>query len=339
MTVASAPYGDETVYDDTQAVATKLAAGEGQGARMRRTLTKAEYPAGHAVTYLHHRYAEFSPKPGSKLAEATTDRIADIFNRCGMEEIFFDGMEVCRTPYSVDWLRDRTFAKLRQTPNGVISGSSQRAADNWWYRSQFGYWDNPTFSPKIFHNRHVESMAHNADTEFLRTDLGWWNIRTANAKARGYFPDEAEHFGCKCAAQDATTSVIGLTPITDGPIKFAADLQLTISGWWENLRYARAFRPELLPRMKVPSAGFRLRQNDAGAWAVTPYETRRHAVPTADFANWRETFDATRPVAPSRSASRRCMTRTTGRRPATSSASSTRRTWRPPRRRLPKAWS
>lgn len=294
--IATAPYGEEYVYDDTQAVSSKRKADAGKVVQSRRVLTRAEYPAGHAVSYLHHRCAEFAPRPGSKLAEAATDCIADVFNRCGMEEIFFDGMEICNTPYSVDWLRDRTFAKLRQPPTGIISGSSMRSADNWWYRSLFGCWDHPMFSPRTFHARHIAAMAHNGDTELLKTDLGWWNIRSATAKARGYFPDEVEYFGCKCAAEDATMSLIGASAITDGPLKFSADLQLTIIGWWENLRYVRACGPALLARMKDPGADFRLRQDATGAWAVTPYVMRRHSVPTADFASWSEKFDEARPV-------------------------------------------
>ena len=294
--IALAPYGEEAVYDDTQAVQTTREAGAAEAGAAKRVLTRAEYPAGHAVSYLHHRYAEFSPKPGSKLAEATTDCIADVFNRCGMEEIFFDGMEVCNSPYSVDWLRDRTFAKFKQPATGVISGSSMRSADNWWYRSQFGYWDHPKFLPKVFHARHIAAMASTADTEFLRTDLGWWNIRAGNAAARSYFPDEAEYFGCKCAAEDATTSIHGLSAITDGPLKFVADLQLTITGWWENLRYLRAFKPGLQARMRDLATDWRLRQDRAGAWCVAPYETHKHAVPTADFARWTETCAAARPA-------------------------------------------
>ena len=296
VTLSSAPYGDIAVFDDTQAVATTADAKSATGGRKGAVLSREAYPAGYAVSYLHHRYAEFAPKPGSKLAEAATDRLADVFNRCGMEEIFFDGMEICNTPYSVDWLRDRTFAKLRQPTTGIISGSSMRSADNWWYRSIFGYWDHPTFLPKVFHDRHVSAMAHNADTEFLRTDLGWWNIRTANVIGRGYFPDEAEYYGCKCASVDATTSVIGGSAITDGPLSYAADLQFTISGWWENLRYARAFKPGLRERLRGPGREFRLRQNATGAWCVTPYETRKHAVTTPDFASWRETFAEARPA-------------------------------------------
>ena len=294
--IALAPYGEEAVYDDTQAVQTTREAGAAEAGAAKRVLTRAEYPAGHAVSYLHHRYAEFSPKPGSKLAEATTDCIADVFNRCGMEEIFFDGMEVCNSPYSVDWLRDRTFAKFKQPATGVISGSSMRSADNWWYRSQFGYWDHPKFLPKVFHARHIAAMASTADTEFLRTDLGWWNIRAGNAAARSYFPDEAEYFGCKCAAEDATTSIHGLSAITDGPLKFVADLQLTITGWWENLRYLRAFKPGLQARMRDLATDWRLRQDGTGAWCVAPYETHKHAVPTADFARWTETCAAARPA-------------------------------------------
>ena len=292
--MAEAPYGKEKIYDDTQAVES-TAAGGAADAKAVRSLSRAEYPAGFRVSYLHHRYAEFSPKPGSKLAEAATDRIADVFNRCGMVEIYFDGSEACNSDYSINWLRDRTFSKLRQPASGIVNSASVRRPQHWWYRSFVGGWDHPNFCPKRFHDRHISVYANAARADFIRTDLGWWNIRSADENARGYFPDEAEYFGCKCAANDATTSVMGAMP-TDGPLKFSSDMQLTITGWWEKLRYARAFAPGVQERMRPVGKEFRLRQDQSGTWCVTPYEARRHRVATADFAKWTERFNSRRPA-------------------------------------------
>ena len=293
--VATAPWGEEEVFDDTQAVGRSGMADAGAAHGATRILTRAEYPAGAPVTYLHHAYAEFAPKPGSKLAEETTDRIADVFNRCGLDEIYFDGSEACNSVYSIDWLRNRTFQKLRQPPEGIVNSASVRKAQHWWYRSFVGGWDHPNFCPKGFHDRHIAVYTEAARADFMRTDLGWWNVHAADRNSRGYFPDEAEYFGCKCAANDATVSVMGALP-TDGPLAFAGDMQLTITGWWENLRYARAFKPGLQERMRTPGEEFRLRQDASGAWCVTPYAARRHRVATEDFARWRETFAAARPA-------------------------------------------
>ena len=94
-----------------------------------------------------------------------------------------------------------------------------------------------------------------------------------------------EYFGCKTAANDMTMSIMGARP-TDGPIKFSMDDQLTILGWWEHARYARAFKPGLQARMQRRGDEFRLRQDDSGEWRVTPFTSHRHRIATRDFAKW-----------------------------------------------------
>ena len=282
--VAREPYGEAATYDDTQALRSDGSTAAAAAGRARR-LSRAEYPAGTRVSYLHHRYAELYAKPGSLLAEVVTDRIAEFYNGCEFDGIYFDGAEGMGTRYGIDWLRERTLEKLGKRFGAIVNSTSCRNPFNWWHRSLAGTWDHPNYGPRSFHDRHIFVNRDLCSADFLRSDLGWWNAHAADANGRGYFPEEMEYFGCKAAANDMTVSIMGARP-TDGPIKFSMDDQLTISGWWERARYARAFKPGLQDRMKRRGDEFRLRQSDSGEWRVTPMVSHRHRVATRDFAKW-----------------------------------------------------
>ena len=284
--VAREPYGDKQTYDPTQALGAEFASAEG-GTGRQRTLSRAEYQAGTRVDYLHHRYAEFVAKPGSRLAEELTDRLAEVFNTLGLDGIYFDGSEAMNSRYGIDWLRERTISKLRPRNGAIVNSASCRNPFNWWNRSLAGTWDHPTFDPRGFNDRHIRIYRDYCRADFLRTDLGWWNTHAGSALSRGYFPEEQDYVGCKTAANDFTISLQGPRP-SDGPLAFASDLQLTIFGNWERARYARAFRPELLVRMKTPGEDWRLRQDASGAWTVAPLECPRHRVASPDRAAWTE---------------------------------------------------
>ena len=282
--VAREPYGDAQTYDPTQAMGAEFASREG-GTGRTRELSRAEYPAGTDVDYLHQRYAEFVARPGSRLAEELTDQLAWVFNTLELDGIYFDGAEAMGSRYAIDWMRERTIAKLRPRNGTVINSTSCRNPFNWWNRSLAGTWDQPTYCPRGFMDRHIRVFRDYARADFMQVDLGWWNAHAGSATSRGYFPEEQDYVSCKAAANDMTISLQGVRP-TDGPLSFAADAQVTIFGKWERARYARAFRPGLQERMKAPGEDWRLFQDASGLWQAAPLECRSHRVATERDASW-----------------------------------------------------
>lgn len=284
--IAREPWGDFEVWDPTQAVTTDFDE-NARGKKPVRRLSRGEYPVGHAVDYLHHRYGEFYAKVGSRLAERLTDELAEKFNVCGFDGIYFDGAEGQPGRYERDWLTKRTFEKLRSRTGSIINSRSCRDPYNWWFRSLQGTWDHPTYGPRSFHDRHIGVYRDGTAADFMALDLGWWNTRGPSRTGRGYYPEEMEYFGCKSAAADATVSVNGAL-ISDGPVGYSMDGQLTIFGWWSRARCARAFKPGLQARMTPPGEEWRLRQDARGEWRVRPFRTLERRVDGA--ASW--TFDS-----------------------------------------------
>ena len=122
----------------------------------------------------------------------------------------------------------------------------------------------------------------------FRSPFGWWHsscVEMAQFPSNCAFREDIDAFGLRIAANDMATSVAEIWA-TDGPVAFPHDVQLTVFGWWERARHARAFKPGLLDRIKRQGCEFRLGQDDSGEWCVTPIVPHRHHVATKDLAKW-----------------------------------------------------
>lgn len=188
--------------------------------------------------------------PGSQQAEAATDRMSDIYNGCLFDGLRIDDEGAAATRYGTDWMRERMIDKLGMRYGALVCSSSACTPFSWWNRS------------------FAAGAANHAD--FLRRDLGCSG-------------SEPWDFGCRAAANDDTLSVAGAVP-TDGPVEFAADGRLTVLGWWERPRYARAFKAGLQERMK--QGGFRIWQGDSGEWTVAQAVEFRRLVENRESAKW-----------------------------------------------------
>lgn len=289
------PYGEEETYDNTQAVSRDVESFGARTAETARTLSRASYPAGTRVDYLNQRCAEFFPRPGSRLAERVMGVVSNFFHYCGFEGIYLDGTEPWGSRESIDRMRYETSSRLCGADGGIFCASSCRQPFDWWMRSIVGAWDHPIHGPRAFHDRHIRMYRDECAADYSAVDLGWWNTHGASVDGRGYYPEEMEYFGCKSAANDMTVSIMGAR-VTDGPLGFQMDDQLTLAGWWSNARFARAFRAGLPARLAVPGEDWRLRQDATGRWTVRPVSASYHKVAGADFAQWKVTSPSARPA-------------------------------------------
>lgn len=289
------PYGEEETYDNTQAVSQDVEAFGSRTSETTRTLSRASYPAGTRVDYLNQRCAEFFPKPGSRLAERTMGVISNFYRYCGFEGIYLDGTEPWGSRANIDRMRYETVARLGNPADGLVCASSCRQPFDWWMRSIVGAWDHPIHGPRAFHDRHIRMYRDECAADYNAVDLGWWNTHEASSDGRGYYPEEMEYFGCKSAANDMTVSIMGAR-VTDGPLGFQMDDQLTLAGWWSNARFARAFAPGLSERMTTPGEDWRLRQDAAGRWTVRPVSAFCRKIASADFARWTVSSPSARPA-------------------------------------------
>ena len=233
------------------------------------------YPKGTKVDYLHQRYIAFYPKPDSKLADELADRLAEVYNTCNLDEFYFDGSEGMGTRYGIDAMRHKIYSRLKAN-NGhspSIEASCQ-GANNWWFQTRMATVDHATYGVKRFHDWHITwAIDSGRNANFLEPQMGWWQPRTDVPQARGHMLDEMEYFAGKNAGHDAAMSIQGVSP-RQGVT--GVRRQLTVLGWYEWPRLARAFTAEAQTYLARPRTEARLRQNEKGVWELTDVEEFVH---------------------------------------------------------------
>ena len=254
------------------------------------------YPAGTKADYLHQRYIAFYPKPDSELAEKLASRLAEVYNTCNLDEFYFDGSEGMGTRYGIDAMRHKIYAKLK--PNNGHSPSIEAScggANNWWFQTRMATVDHGVYGVKRFHDWHIGWAIDNGRySNFLEPQMGWWQPRTDVPLARGHMLDEMEYFAGKNAGFDAAMSLQGISP-RQGVT--GVRRQLTVLGWYEWPRLARAFAPEARQYLASPRSEARLRQNAKGVWELADVETFTHRAGLPWQMAWTVESAAARPAA------------------------------------------
>ncbi len=232
------------------------------------------HAAGDRADYLQQRYLAFYPEPDSPLAEDLADHIANVFNTCQLDQIYFDGSEGMLSRYGIDYMRHAIFKRLR---GEVLVEASDWGAHDWWFHSRLGAWDHPVWAAKRFHDLHVASAAKYRDSDLLEPQMGWWAPRQPSAQARGHFLDEMEYFAAKNLGLDSAMAIQGVN-VSHRPLGFHIEKQFTVLGWYEQMRLARYFDAQTIARVAVPGDEFRLRQDRDGAWQFTPVQMSAHRI-------------------------------------------------------------
>ena len=251
-----------------------------------RTKKGGVYPAGTRADYLHQRYIAFYPKPDSKLADELSDRLAEVYNTCNLDEFYFDGSEGMGTRYGIDSMRHQIYKKLKHN-NGHSPSieASCGGANNWWFQTRTATTDHGVYGVKRFHDWHIDwavNLGRNAN--FLEPQMGWWQPRLDVPRARGHMLDEMEYFGAKNAGHDAPMSIQG---VGTRPLDIGVRRQMTVLGWYEYPRLARAFVPEVKAYLAAPETEARLRQDDKGVWNLTDVVCHTHRVGLPWLGEWK----------------------------------------------------
>ncbi len=243
----------------------------------------AAYPAGAQCDYLHQRYIAFYPDPDSALARELADKLTNVRNFCGIDAFYFDGSEGMGTRYGIDMLRRLIYERFTVPP---IAEASCGGAHNWWFHSRIGAADHPRWAAKRFFDQHINgTMESSRKANFMEAQMGWWAPIIGTPYTRGHFTDEMEYFAGKNAGFDAASSLQGVN-VTRAPASEFIMRQMTVHGWYERARLARAFAPGVREKLAEPRAEYRLRQGADGVWGLAPVTALVHRVDGAVGASW-----------------------------------------------------
>lgn len=236
----------------------------------------APHKAGDDVAYLEQRYMAFYPDPHSPLADKVADAIANVYRTCKFDQIYCDGAEAgCGKDryYYTGVMRDKIIRRCAGDGRPVINEDSCGGPFNvWWMHSRVGAWDSCYWAAKEFHDYHVEAIKgmNVREADLLEVQMGWW----APLLSCPHFPaqkiDEIEYYASRNAGFDASMSIAGVN-VSRKPLGFHHSRMMTVLGWYERARRARAFLPEVQSAMDRKGAEFRLRQDrDTGRWMISP---------------------------------------------------------------------
>lgn len=181
----------------------------------------AGHSAGAPVFQLKERYRRFIPEYGTRLFRDVAFCIADIYNRCGFDMIYFDALEAIGGLLGHGWHHEAEFIAevQKRLERPAVMEMSSFHHHLWRYRSRYQAWDHPVRGYKRFIDRHMRSNRY-GEKMFLPGVLGWWALQSwAGPPIEPTYPDDIEYLCVKALATDSSHSMLRLKPgfRTDGP--------------------------------------------------------------------------------------------------------------------------
>jgi len=231
---------------------------------------------GAKVDYVFQHFFTLFPDPRSDFDDEMARHLGDVIDYYGFSLVYHDGAEPFPR-YDADLNRLKFSRAASRTRDNIQFEASMSNPHGWWFHSTSGALDVPTWAAKRYHAVHVKSAVDSRIANFWNVQTGWWSPRR--------FSDEMEYFASKNAANDLSMSAQDVG-FAGGHLSFHNEDQMTLLGWYERPRLARAFTPEAIEVMRREGGEARLRQNESGAWEVFPVECRVHRVASSGFRGW-----------------------------------------------------
>ncbi len=114
---------------------------------------------------MYVRYGCFIPDENSTLVDEVADAIANVYNTCGLDQIYMDGAEAMRGWYGVARMRHAIFTRLKRP---ALVEASAWGHHSWPFHSRVGAWDHPKWGLKRFADDHLRAVEPIAGTTCSR---------------------------------------------------------------------------------------------------------------------------------------------------------------------------
>ncbi len=238
----------------------------------------APHKQGAAVRHMLVRYGCFIPDEKSTLVDEVADAIANVYNTCGLDQIYMDGAEAMRGWYGIARMRHAIFIRLRHS---ALVEASEWGHHSWPFHSRVGAWDHPKWGLKRFADDHLRAVQSYRRNDLLEAQLGWWVILGPDRDWAMEMPDEIEYISAKALGHDAPLSFQNVS-VTTRPENARQDELLTKIGQYERLRLANYFTDDVKQQLCEERQEFHLFQDDEGEWKFLPTDYMEHKVTGTD---------------------------------------------------------
>ncbi|NQU43412.1 hypothetical protein HQ520_09000, partial [bacterium] len=260
------------------------------------------HDGGTTVSHLGERFGHYLPDPKSELWEKTIRFFADLYNECGFDMLYFDGLEALNALGGNRLEDDRivcdyAWQVVERLPRSTATEGSTYVHALWPMRTRLGAWDYPHYGIKRWIDYHCEKNRDQRARELLPTQLGWWNLLTATPDYEAATPDQVEYMCCKALGNDMAFSIQGVQ-VADRPAgeelaEIGGDIvteegyavtsgerqeMLALIGRYERLRLAGVVPESVKTRLREPGREFRLSQRSKDECLLTPTVFLSHRI-------------------------------------------------------------
>lgn len=228
----------------------------------------SSHPAGCEVRKLID-YPYRTLFPDIQLQDAYSDRIAELFNRTGVSQISFDGLEGCEWTGEGEYAETRFCMRWYSQLDHLVLNDASRLHHFLWHMNTRMNWGEPW--GEEMRTGQVEGRIRNQ--EFFRKNLfpamlGWFLIRKANRKFEASTLMDMEWALSEAAGFDAGYSLSASCDTLDS-LGNTAEILEAIKNW-ELLRFENRFSDELKELLKKPETEWHLEKEDDTLFRLYP---------------------------------------------------------------------
>lgn len=235
-------------------------------------------PSAHkkeAILYKLWDYPYRTLFPDVELQDKFVDRLVEIFNKTGLEQISFDGLEGCAYTGHDEYAMARFVSQFYEGLNHNVLNDGSNLNHYMWHIHTRMNWGEPW--GEAMRTGQVESRIKN-QAYFKRNlfprMLGWFLIRLADKNFECSTLEDLEWALSESAGFDAGYAMtINMRTIRrHGQI----DRLLTAIKNWDELRESQSFTVGQMERLKDPATEWHLKKNDHNNFTLFPIYISKH---------------------------------------------------------------
>ena len=233
--------------------------------------TKASaHPANADIGKLvDHPYRVFFPN--LEMQDQMAARLVELFNRTGLQQISFDGLEGCeRTGHGI-YAHNRFVKQCFDGWSEEVINDASRLLHYLWHIHTRMNWGEPW--GKATRDGMPEYRFKNQDyfnRNLFPRMLGWFQLRLASRDVEATSLGDMEWVLAKCAGFDAGFALS--TSLGDLKANGQTEAILKAVREWEEARLAGAFSADQRERLRNPNGEFHLERVEDGKWKLYPVE-------------------------------------------------------------------
>lgn len=209
--------------------------------------------------------------PDLELQDAFSDRIVEIFNKTGLSQISFDGLEGCDYTGHDEYAHTRFSVRCFNGWDHTVINDASGLHHFTWHMNTRMNWGEPW--GEAMRTGQVEYRIKNQ--HFFRRNLfprmlGWFLIRLADKKFECSTLEDLEWALSESAGFDAG---YGMT-ISVQTLHLHGQINKLLSAikYWDTLRLADAFTEEQKEKLKDPATEWHLEKEDENSYLLYPME-------------------------------------------------------------------